>query len=225
MLSAIPELTGLTPEDINILDAVIERAAPSATTFLSVFKAHNDVLQERGLDPHEVVYYGKLLKLGTLKGKNWEEKWKMVKLQHGYMSNCEDQRFRPPKTISSSTQVSTTQGFRRIPHIFDNDSLTLHSHRDDSEFGLSDVADIPATARRAIAQARERRGGIARERRGSIANEDEAWHKIQMVRDEQAADRFREDILVERCWDIWKRGFQWIHVSTLLLVLQASGSY
>src|ERR1700721_4172528 len=84
---SIPELTGLTQEDISIIDAIIERAAPGAATFLSVFKAYSDVLQERGLDPHEVVYYGKLLKLGTLKGKNWGEKWRMVRQQHGYTDN------------------------------------------------------------------------------------------------------------------------------------------
>ncbi|KAG6878740.1 hypothetical protein C0993_011555 [Termitomyces sp. T159_Od127] len=80
--ASIPELTGLLPEDIDLLDAVIDRAGPSATTFLSVFKAYNDVLRDRGLDPQEVVYYGKLLKLGTMKGKNWGDKWNAVKVQH-----------------------------------------------------------------------------------------------------------------------------------------------
>lgn len=76
-----PELQNLTPGDIEILDAVIKRAGPSATTFFTIFKAYSDVLNERGLDPQEVVYYGKLLKLGTLKGKNWGDKWEMVKTQ------------------------------------------------------------------------------------------------------------------------------------------------
>ncbi|KAG6879521.1 hypothetical protein C0992_001854 [Termitomyces sp. T32_za158] len=80
--ASVPELTGLLPEDIDLLDAVIDRAGPSATTFLSVFKAYNDVLRDRGLDPQEVVYYGKLLKLGTMKGKNWGDKWDAVKAQH-----------------------------------------------------------------------------------------------------------------------------------------------
>lgn len=73
------ELQHLSNEDIDILDAVIRRAGPSATTFFTIFKAYSDVLKERGLDPQEVVYYGKLLKLGTLKGKDWGEKWEMVK--------------------------------------------------------------------------------------------------------------------------------------------------
>jgi protein SFI1 len=74
-----PELLHLSSEDVDILDAIIARAGHSATTFFTVFKAYSDVLGERGLHPQEVVYYGKLLKLGTLKGKNWGEKWKTVK--------------------------------------------------------------------------------------------------------------------------------------------------
>jgi len=76
-----PELLHLSSEDVKILDAIIERAGHSATTFFTVFKAYSDVLKERGLHPQEVIYYGKLLKLGTLKGKNWGEKWKTVKAQ------------------------------------------------------------------------------------------------------------------------------------------------
>ena len=76
-----PELLHLSSEDVEILDAIIARAGHSATTFFTVFKAYSDVLGERGLHPQEVVYYGKLLKLGTLKGKNWGEKWKTVKAQ------------------------------------------------------------------------------------------------------------------------------------------------
>lgn len=78
---AVPELQNLTDHDIDIIDAVIERAGPSATTFFTIFKAYSDVLKDRGLDPQEVIYYGKLLKLGTLRGKNWGEKWETVKVQ------------------------------------------------------------------------------------------------------------------------------------------------
>lgn len=82
--SAVPELAGLLVEEVELIDAIIERAGPNATTFLTVFKAYNDILLERGLDPHEVVYYGKLLKLGTLKGSSWGEKWDAIKTQNGY---------------------------------------------------------------------------------------------------------------------------------------------
>jgi protein SFI1 len=320
-----PELTKLTPEDVAILDAIIERASPSATTFLSVFKAYNDVLQERGLDRHEVVYYEKLLKLGTLKGKNWGEKWKMVKHQCGYIHGRDKidgrkERLGPSKRTSpsSSTPISSTHNFHPVPPFRDSDSLTLtlHSHQDDSDFCPSDVIDgteldatqpyraqwplsrrppsaitatssscrdsslptrrthpvssilklnattfpsevseidadgsstIPPSYRAAIRDPPHRPTSLlfshhrsksdhpspssqntpsaahqvvaqARKRRKSVVNEDEAWNKIQMLRNEKEADKFREDILVERCWDLWRRGFQWIHVSTCLSV-------
>ncbi|KAG1754575.1 hypothetical protein EDB19DRAFT_664351 [Suillus lakei] len=49
-----------------------------------------------------------------------------------------------------------------------------------------------------------------RERKGSVINEDEAWKKIKMSRDEEDADKFREDKLLERCWEIWVLGYQWL---------------
>ena len=84
-----PELLHLCSDEVNIIDAIIERAGHSATTFFTVFKAYSDVLKERGLHPQEVVYYGKLLKLGTLKGKNWGEKWKTVKAQLDCVSHIQ----------------------------------------------------------------------------------------------------------------------------------------
>ncbi|KAG8880002.1 hypothetical protein FRB98_005374 [Tulasnella sp. 332] len=72
-------LASLTQQDIHLLDAIINRAPPSATSFLSVFKAYNDVLQERGIDAaQDVTYYRFLLKLGVVRG-NWGERWQMVK--------------------------------------------------------------------------------------------------------------------------------------------------
>ncbi|KAG2157290.1 hypothetical protein DEU56DRAFT_763901 [Suillus clintonianus] len=49
-----------------------------------------------------------------------------------------------------------------------------------------------------------------RERKGSVINEDEAWKKIKMSRDEEDADKFRQDKLLERCWEIWVLGYQWL---------------
>lgn len=51
---------------------------------------------------------------------------------------------------------------------------------------------------------------LARERRGSVVNEQNAWNKIKMERDERDADAFWSDRLLERCWGVWKQGFQWI---------------
>lgn len=49
-----------------------------------------------------------------------------------------------------------------------------------------------------------------RERRGSVINEEDAWKKIKMARDEEDADKFREFKLLERCWETWVLGYQWI---------------
>ncbi|KAG1877928.1 hypothetical protein DFJ58DRAFT_902864 [Suillus subalutaceus] len=49
-----------------------------------------------------------------------------------------------------------------------------------------------------------------RARKGSVINEDEAWQKIKMSRDEEDADKFREDKLLEHCWGIWVLGYQWL---------------
>ncbi|KAI6045673.1 Sfi1 spindle body protein-domain-containing protein [Pisolithus marmoratus] len=49
-----------------------------------------------------------------------------------------------------------------------------------------------------------------RERRGSVINEEDAWRKIKMARDEEDADKFREFKLLERSWETWVLGYQWI---------------
>lgn len=112
-----PELQNLSPEDIDILDAVIQRAGPSSTTFPKIFKAYSDVFKERGLDSEEVVYYGKLLKLGTLRGKDWGEKWETVKAA-GYVSR--DVPFsKHPLIILQTPTTPTLQTFQsesEFPH-------------------------------------------------------------------------------------------------------------
>lgn len=331
ILSSVPELTDLTPAQIDFIDTVIARASTTATNFLSVFKAYNDVLQERGLDPqHEVVYYGKLLKLGTLKGKNWGEKWEAVKRQQGNtrMSSAPRppiSRLQPP--LSRAKVLSRLTGALKAIER-DDDAYTLASRPDPTDDGASDaftatepddtprrihvprraispafttnslgLSTAPSTAAyqpnpsipsygqrkpypaiptavwdaetsdgttdtarvssavppsyraatrdtkvvpnsayaplRALAQAHSRAtsstGAVApvphpvaesaraavqqaRQRRGSVLNEDDAWKKIQMAQDEEVADQFRQDKLVERCWDTWKQGYQWIIV-------------
>ncbi|KAJ8520415.1 hypothetical protein ONZ45_g2769 [Pleurotus djamor] len=109
---AVPELSNLLPEDVELLDAVLERAGPNATSFITVFKAYNDILQQRGLDPTEVVYYGKILKLGNVKGVNWQDKWLEVKRQNGFP--------RKPPAIGP-----TKKSFAPLPR--DDESYTLFS--------------------------------------------------------------------------------------------------
>lgn len=378
VLSSVPvELGALTPEEIDFIDAVIERAPASATTFLTVFKAYNDILQQRGVDPqHEVVYYGKLLKLGTLKGKNWGEKWMTVKQQQpgyfapplvsqptksrpgvslpssrsvgtpSYPSRLTSHQSTPRPAPSSSSYTATSQPPSRTPSApraqilarltgtlrsleRDEDAFTLHSHQDDQDQaietatetdggseheyleaprfvrhrlspstvttpsnslgltigppvddltpkgkhllkkqtprrtlgvwdgeGSDDSGRTPSTIPpsygaavngndpvhkpiytplRVLAQAHSKatletdnrstpipsyktppsaREAVlkARERKGSVINEDDAWKKIRMAHDEEDADRFRDERLLERCWEVWKQGYQWVNV-------------
>ncbi|KAJ7097976.1 hypothetical protein B0H15DRAFT_823665 [Mycena belliarum] len=302
---SIRELLNLTQEDVDLLDAIIARAGASATTFPAVFTAYNTVLKERGLDPSEVIFYGKLLKLGTLKGANWGEKWRMVKLQQGYVSAVRSSRASKSANNPTLGAARVTLPLRVPRHA---DSLTVHSHENESthlnsdgEDRVSDV-DVPqyhmlnspagrrpaspvyseATstgfdtrnyplltqpsrsrpmppARQRIweadkSDATEHRGSPsttppsyraavrdsapfheiaahtagkrpissaslatarqlvarARERKGSVVNEDDAWKKIKMLQDEKHADAFRQDRLLEQCWQVWKQGFRWI---------------
>lgn len=335
-----PELAALSAEEIEFIDTVIQKAGPSATTFLTIFKAYNDTLHERGLDPqHEVVYYGKLLKLGTLKGKDWRQKWETVKLQQ--VDNMPvRQRLPPPARKAPPSPPPRVKVLTRLTGALkaiekDDDAFTLHSHQDETESsnkaldldldltptppahtrlrdigsrrppsptltvttnslglhtdppsaGMSTRVGTPAyktrrtlaartpavwdaetseatvdtaqasssvppsygaatreiktssrssyTPLRALARAQTQtpssantavpvphpapataRAAIlqARERRGSVINEDDAWNKIKMATDEKEADRFREDRLQERCWEVWKQGYQWIVV-------------
>ncbi|KAI0064613.1 hypothetical protein BV25DRAFT_1852514 [Artomyces pyxidatus] len=304
-----PELAYLTSDEIDFIDAVISRASPSATTFLSVFKAYNDVLQERGLDPqNEVVYYGKLLKLGTLKGANWGEKWRVVKAQHGYATTSASR----PKPTAKNTQVPVTTPKASAARLLQRLKTTLQHHEPttaaelltDDVLSQTEVTetelDYPQDSRHArtpstvtnslgldigsssppksistrhaplwtsknseISQSapslssvppsykdttrtaaplsmRPRRntsrqtvfpstsppkpatGGLTHppDRKGSIINEDDAWNKIRMAQDEKEADRFREEKLLERCWDVWKQGFDWI-ITTSEQIAQA----
>ncbi|CCL99150.1 uncharacterized protein FIBRA_01165 [Fibroporia radiculosa] len=319
---SVPELTGLTSEEVDFIDAVIERAPATATTFLTVFKAYNDILQERGLDPqNEVVYYGKLLKLGTLRGKNWGEKWEAIKRQEGYGPSSgggSGRTTRVARTTPASSRIATrlSTGLKKDKP---EDTLTLHSHLDDidsvlaepvsasaitipsyldtprpvhrpsspsftptapNSLGLqmefpsmqsnarhaprsssirpplwndnaSEVTGMTAVSSSTIppsygAAVREsasfRYGGFGtprpqskiapgravspspisrlttprqetirtEERRKSVINEDDAWLKIREAQDIKEADRFREERLVERCWEVWKQGYQWI---------------
>lgn len=305
----VPELAGLTAEEIEFIDAVIERAPTTATTFLTVLKVYNDTLQERGLDPqNEVVYFGKLLKLGTVKGKNWKEKWEIVKSHHGYRvtakaallpgppkftprfqrpdpeadtftlgSQAEDTELAPSTqaesefgepqyhdtlyptyrrsqsptrsvaTINNSlgldlglpssyptqpkrpfgahhrwdtqgsnytpTQVSTPPSYGAALRDTQPDSIVPSSY---VNFRTRYAADQPAKAEfvnpKPIVKPPPLPPAPVKERRGTVINEEDAWNKVKMARDEEDADRFREARLVERCWDVWRQGCEWITV-------------
>ncbi|KAL0579957.1 hypothetical protein V5O48_002041 [Marasmius crinis-equi] len=300
----VPELVGLSPEDVELLDAIIDRAGPNATAFLSVFKSYNDVLKERGMNPKEVFYYGKLLKLGTMKGGSWGEKWRMIKQQNGYEGssriaigrtrglsvNQPARRPPAPSTLAPSSSL-TDDLFSSVSHVHEDSDIEASQTSFQTETEVtaqplsspfiprpvsSDLASNtlglelydnpllsaptpsrfqyhPAQQQRYNATSRpwdfdpssqsvsttppsyqssvkkpraskpsqyetgtsllmdvSHKPAQTRERRGSIINEDDAWSKVKMLRDEKEADRFREDRLLERSWDIWKQMYTWI---------------
>ncbi len=332
-----PELVGLSAEEIDFIDEVVGRAPATASTFLTVFKAYNDVLQERGLDPqNEVVYYGKLLKIGTLKGKNWADKWNMVKEQQGYVPNvgASARGGRTTRVSRTTPTPSRPSVAAKVPYPpREPDTFTLHSHQEDAENTEDDLATRPAASRRypemnghdtprpirrfgstattattvssnslgldtgpatetnpsdflrrLAARARTaavprwdaetaaethtqassvppsygaavrdeipaipykdkgkgkempstRRFGVVqepsplipvqplpkqppppqqRERRGSVVNAEDAFRRVKEAQDEEIAAQFYNDRLVERCYEVWKQGYEWIIVS------------
>ncbi|KIP09496.1 hypothetical protein PHLGIDRAFT_116291 [Phlebiopsis gigantea 11061_1 CR5-6] len=132
-----PELASLTRDEIDFIDAVIQRASPSASTFLIVFKVYSELLQERGVDPEqEVVFYNKLLKVGTIKGKNWGEKWDIVKRQQ--IPEAGPSRVKPSVPPTRAPAASRAKILTRLTGALkaierDEDAFTLHSHQEDTE--------------------------------------------------------------------------------------------
>ena len=315
---AIPELAGLSPDEVEFIDSVIQRAPATATTFLTVLKVYNDLLLERGLDPqNEVVYFGKLLKLGTVKGQTWKDKWDIIKDRHSY-------RAQPRSSIrhsaisrdgvppATSRRNGKTDPYNPAPTFQrpnpEHDAFTLHSSQTDADTELAQSTNIddlgpqyhatpqrfespihpvlaltpgtpiPTTLARANRYSHQAArnylpirwdsqssdhtdsaptrvstppsyGAVIRESisvsttknpysniqtRGafvrpqveekpvsskpreppkSVINEDDVWAKVREARDEVEADKFRERKLVERCWDVWIQGFEWVQVS------------
>lgn len=54
-------------------------------------------------------------------------------------------------------------------------------------------------------------------------DEDDAWNKIRVAQDEQSADRFRKVRLLQRSFDVWRQGHEWIIVRFLLPVPPLGG--
>ena len=327
---SIAELARLTPEEIGFLDAVISRAPPSATTFIHIFKAYNDVISERGLDAeNEVEYYKKLLKIGTLKGENWASKWRAVKAQNGYtaISTSAPPRSRPPPhnatpqvhlpskitPITSPVQSTTTRLLQRLKALHHEQPPEPSESAPDDLLSQTDVTDTetdllpraapapargrplseltttnntlgldvgaistyppsstlapskaagwrwperdpdidksvpfltstpplspnkpkrisrptPASTRQQpvshtipISSAITTRRSLAdlRTPNRHAADEDDPWNKIRVAQDEQSADRFRNVRLLQRSFDVWRQGHDWIIVRFFRLV-------
>lgn len=144
---AIPELAGLGPDEVEFIDSVVRRAPTTATTFLTVLKVYNDLLLERGLDPqNEVVYFGKLLKLGTVKGQTWKDKWDIVQDRYGYKTQPrpairpsaiprDDAPSATPKRNEKTNPYDPAPAFRRPNPEYD--AFTLHSSQTDPDTDLT----------------------------------------------------------------------------------------
>jgi protein SFI1 len=319
----IPELAGLSPDEVEFIDSVIQRAPATATTFLTVLKAYNDILLERGLDPqNEVVYFGKLLKLGTVKGQNWKDKWDIIKDRHAYKVQPRSAPRPPviphhdapsatPRREGRTNLYNPVSTFRRPNPEYD--AFTLHSSLTDEEteptqstnagalglqyhatpqrsespihpiLALSPGTPMPtalargnrythrttknyepqrwdsqssdhtdsaptrvstppsygaavrefpppstvktsrssALIRGAFVRPQQEKHAIVpselREPPKNVINEVDVWAKVREARDEVEAEKFRERKLVERCWDVWLQGFEWVQVGTASL--------
>ncbi|KAF8628451.1 hypothetical protein AX15_003966 [Amanita polypyramis BW_CC] len=296
------QLKDLTAEEVDFLDAVFDRAGPTAVGFMSVFDAYNYVLTERGLAQDEVVGYAKLLKVGNWRGETWREKWNEVKNKFGYgttdAGHSKPSRYpvrnllafptangertktiptvsqyyraseddeaeinvpqyhntpKPPRRVRSPcpSETNTTDPIDVNPllhprtRVRDLDTLSALMTSEvatlmSEDGGASSVTPPsykttekevlpiqthhpgPTLSNRGIsikpkamdATAARRVVAAARERKGSVVNENEAWKKIQMERDEREALYFYHDRLLERCWEIWKNGYDWIIVTS-----------
>jgi protein SFI1 len=292
------QLKDLSPDEIDFLDAVFERAGPKAVGFMPVFEAYNVVLAERGLAQDEVVGYAKLLKVGNWRGETWQEKWNEVKGKFGYNtsnrgrsgpsrnSNCAlkfaGERHKQAPAKHRIYQASKVDGTDIVVPQYHNTPKLLHRmqspcpsettidlrdanlplpvsmyHRHIGPIsairsGATSIASedngtpsttppsykttekevLPISTRRVGPVQSSQRMGInskgpmnasaarkavaaARERKGSVVNENEAWKKIQMERDEKEAQLFYQDKLLERCWGMWKNGHKWVIVRSI----------
>jgi protein SFI1 len=298
------ELATLTPDDIEFLDAVISRAPTSATTFIHIFKAYNEVISERGLDPeNEVDYYKKLLKIGTLKGENWASKWRAVKVQNGYTATPTPAKTRLPLHKATPqappSQSSTARLLQRLRVLQHENPPGPSVPPPDDHLSQTDITDIEADSPPRAAPGRpstmltattnntlgfdvgaipgyppsstlapskppgwrwfERDPDIDKsvpfltstpplsphkpasrptpvntrqpilphvpinptpfrslaDLRALYPREDDAWNKVRVEQDEQSADQFRNTRLLQRCFDVWKQGHDWVIVSLL----------
>ncbi|KAF8326021.1 uncharacterized protein EI90DRAFT_3018764 [Cantharellus anzutake] len=112
--SSITPLPELTPEQIDIIDAIIKRAPENTTTFLAVYKAYEEVLEQRGIESTpDVNYYKILLQIGVIKAQYWKDRWRIAKEMLGSRSMGEH---------SYSVAAPNSQGSS-----FLSDSLISHS--------------------------------------------------------------------------------------------------
>ncbi|GJE87193.1 hypothetical protein PsYK624_032760 [Phanerochaete sordida] len=140
-----PELATLTPDEVNFIDALLERVSANASPSI-VFNAHGELSKERGLEPdQELAIYRKLLKVLTRKGRNFGEKWDTARQQLPFLAGPSRPRTTtepPPRSVRplASTSAATTHRAQILSRLTgtlkaferDDDAFTLHSHQEDA---------------------------------------------------------------------------------------------
>jgi len=135
-MSADPNLApfaDLSPEDVNIIDSIILRAGPEATSWIAVVKAYNDVFQDLGKEAaDDVDIYTVLLKLGLIRASNWGERWSHVKDVTGILSSSAPSVARPQQVVPSSIASYSPPAIPLRLRKREEDTFTLHSRISDS---------------------------------------------------------------------------------------------
>lgn len=299
-------IADISPEDMEIIDEIIERSPDSTTTFLTIFKAYNEVLRERGKDvDSDVVYYKLLLQLGSIRGQDWKSKWNIVKSRLDGQNTVLAERskiphlprrtgFQPsphshitPKLVHTYEVPSRSFPSKLSISVQERESLIVHSHQNDVSYttmeesdateptsspttliqhgreprlrdtashllkkqtsypplpsidqflpvqarhGSSRYSNISGESRVQVVGARsalpsqnppitrivDRHNNSSR-MRDSLIQQEDPWQRVKMMQDEKAAVRFREIVLMERCFIVWRGSLHWIHVRTFLI--------
>ncbi|VDC06598.1 unnamed protein product [Peniophora sp. CBMAI 1063] len=292
--SVSAELSSLTREDIAFLDAVVRRCQRGASGWMALMDAYGAELESRGIDgADEAVYYAKLLKIGSVKGASWSDKWAYVKHQYGYDAPVKPVSVPPAKSATTPAPGAARllQRLRALQHDVDDSASESiprpFSPSERTEATETDSLDAapprftpapsrfrpePSPAPSYHTHAREATP-IAKSkydpysRRGSLlppssppkptraiptsrtqpqpppprtqpqpqpppqpffsakkalqeddSDDEDAWAKIKRQEDEEIAREFFEDRLVERCWDVWKQGYQWTVTTSAQIV-------
>jgi len=164
----------LPPEDVNIIDSIILRAGPEATSWMAIVKSYNDVFQDIGKEAaDDVDVYTILLKLGLIRASNWGERWSHVKDALGIVPFSAPCGARPEQPVpSSSTGTYSPPAIPLRPQRMEEDTFTLHSRASGSASLVpSRPGPEPERTRRPASTNATRpttRDGVSKRRPGSL---------------------------------------------------------
>ncbi|KAF8654207.1 hypothetical protein AX16_003733 [Volvariella volvacea WC 439] len=112
--SSFAQLANLGPQEIRVIDSVIQRAGPSTNALSAVYQAYTETIKTLDLDPKEVAYYDLLLSLWKVKGRNWGDKWDAVMQHFGYQLEPTATQYAVP-TATRQAQSSAFERVRALP--------------------------------------------------------------------------------------------------------------